>query len=57
MSGFLRICGRKEGGYIRCDQGEKLANCKEFVTTMQRDHHYSVEPTGADSPSQNGGVE
>ena len=25
--------------------------------TMQRDHHYSVKPTGADSPSQNGGVE
>ena len=57
MSGFLRIVGPKEGGFIRCDLGGKLANCKEFVTIMQRDHRYSVEPTGADSPSQNGGVE
>ena len=38
-------------------KGGKLANCKEFVTTIQRDHHYSVGLTGADSPSQNGGVE
>ena len=57
MSGFLRICARKEGGYIRCNQGGELANSEDFFTTMQRDHQYRVEPTGADSPSQNGGVE
>ena len=27
MSSFLRIGGRKEGDFIRCDQGRKLANC------------------------------
>ena len=57
MSGFLKICGRKEGGYIYCDQGCELANCKEFVTRIQRDHQYRVEPTGADSHSRNSGVE
>ena len=34
MSSFLQIGGRKEGGFMRCDQGGKLANCKEFFTTM-----------------------
>ena len=57
MSGFLVICGQKEGGYICCDQGGKLANCKEFVTTMHHDHHYSIGPTRADSPLQNSSVE
>ena len=57
MSSFLKICGYKEGGYIRCNQGSELANCREFGTTMQRDHQYQVEPTGADSPSQNSDIE
>ncbi|KAL7538057.1 LOW QUALITY PROTEIN: hypothetical protein ACHAXR_008252 [Thalassiosira sp. AJA248-18] len=56
-SDFLSLFGLPEGGIIRCDQGGELAACKEFVTRMKRDHNYIVEPTGADSPSQNGGVE
>ncbi|KAL9185818.1 hypothetical protein ACHAXT_003595 [Thalassiosira profunda] len=56
-SAFLKTFGLPAGGTIRCDQGGELARSKEFVTAMQRDHQYSVEPTGADSPSQNGMVE
>jgi hypothetical protein len=44
-------------GLIRMDQGGKLAWSKAFCDTMLQDYGYVVEPTGADSPSQNGGVE
>ena len=56
MSSFLKICGCKEGGYLCCNQGGGLANCKDFVATMQQDNQYRVAPTGVDSPSQNGGA-
>ena len=44
-------------GVIRTDQGGKLARSDAFRTTMMDDFGYTVEPTGADSPSQNGGAE
>ena len=49
--------GRHSGGVIRCDQGGKLARSELFCTTMMDKHLYTVEPTGANSPSQNGGAE
>ena len=56
-SNFLTAFGLKSGGTIRCDQGGELARSKEFRTVMMKRHSYAVEPTGADSPSQNGGAE
>ena len=44
-------------GLVRTDQGGELARCQEFRNMMLHDFGYVVEPTGADSPSQNGGVE
>ncbi len=55
VTAFLETFGLASGGLIRCDQGGELANSHEFVREMMRRHRYVVEPTGADSPSQNGG--
>jgi len=38
-----------DGGCIQTDQGGELARSSAI--------HYTLEPTGADSPSQNGAVE
>ena len=57
INAFLKIYGRKDGGCIRTDQGGELAKCKEFPTLMWDNHRYCMEPTGSDSPSQNGGAE
>ena len=57
MSAFLSTFGLQEGGVIRCDQGGVLACSTEFRTLMLKDYNYKVEPIGADSPSQNGGIE
>ena len=57
VSQFLQMFGRKSGGVIRCDQGGELACSEQFRTTMLEKHLYTVEPMGADSPSQNGGAE
>lgn len=54
---FLRQYGHKNGGKIRCDQGGELARSEEWRSLVLRDFQYCVEPTGADSPSQNGQVE
>ena len=35
-------------------QGGELARCEEFRSAMETEFGYIVEPTGADSPSQNG---
>ena len=56
-SDFLKMHGLPDGGQIRTDQGGELARSEKFRTTMLRDFKYVVEPTGADSPSQNGMVE
>jgi len=44
-------------GVVRTDQGGKLARSAAFRDMMLREFGYVVEPTGADSPSQNGGAE
>jgi len=44
-------------GVLWTDQGGELARSKSFRDMMFREFGYVVEPTGADSPSQNGGAE
>jgi hypothetical protein len=44
-------------GVVRTDQGGELARSKSFRDMMLSEFGYVVEPTGADSPSQNGGAE
>ena len=56
-SEFLHANGLTTGGVIRCDQGGELARSEKICSVMFSRHHYKVEPTGADSPSQNGSVE
>jgi len=57
VSIFLTTYGLESGGFIRCDQGGELARLADFVDMMLRKFNYKVEPTGADSPSQNSGAE
>jgi hypothetical protein len=57
VSHFLQIYGRRSGGVIHCDQGGELARSSAFRSDMMEKHLYVVKPTGADSPSQNGGAE
>jgi hypothetical protein len=55
---FLKEYAHAEGGKIRrCDQGGELARSAEWRKMVLEDFQYYVEPTGADSPSQNGQVE
>jgi hypothetical protein len=54
---FLTQHGHEDGGCIRTDQGGELARSSAFQDMLLRDFHYTLEPTGADSPSQNGAVE
>ena len=57
ISKFLHHHSHKTGGSIRTDQGGKLACSLEFQDLVLRKFHYTLEPTGADSLSQNGAVE
>ena len=57
VSHFLQMYGRSSGGVVRCDQRGELARSSLFRTTLMEKHLYTVEPTGADSPSQNGAAE
>jgi hypothetical protein len=57
VSTFLDIFGRDNDGIIWCDQGGELAKSNAFVSTMLKIFNYVTEPTRADSPSQNRGVE
>jgi hypothetical protein len=41
---------------FRTDQGDELACSSSFHHTILRTFIYVMEPTGADSPSQNGDV-
>jgi hypothetical protein len=54
---FMKEFANEDGGFIRCDQGGELARSSEWRSTMLEEFQYKVEPTGADSPSQNGQVE
>ena len=57
INSFLRKFGHEDGGSIRSDQGSNLAKSPALSDIVLREHNYVFEPTGADSPSQNGGVE
>jgi hypothetical protein len=57
ISEFLRHHGHDDGGCIRTDQGGELARSVALQDLLLRKYHYTLEPTGADSPSQNGAVE
>ncbi len=54
---FLLLHGHPDGGCIRTDEGGELASSIVFCDLLLRDFWYTLEPTGADSPSQNGAVE
>ncbi len=53
---FLIQHGHEDGGCIRTDQGGELARSSAIQDMLLRDFHYTLEPTGADSPAQNGAV-
>ena len=57
ISLFLETFGHEDGGFIRFNQGGELACSTEWRTMALNKCHYVVEPTGADSPSQNGQAE
>ena len=57
VTAFMRRHGHKDGGMIRCDQGGEHARPEEFRTRVLKECNFVVEPTGADDPAQNGGVE
>jgi hypothetical protein len=54
---FLTQHGHDDGGCIRTDQGAELARSLAFQDMLLQDFHFTLEPTGVDSPSQNGAVE
>ncbi len=54
---FLTRFGHEHSGSIRTDQGGELAWTFALSDMVLRMHHYMVELTGVDSPSQNGAVE
>jgi hypothetical protein len=54
---FLDRFGHKDGGLVQMNQGGKLARSTAFTDQLLQRHKYVIEPTGADSPSQNGVVE
>jgi hypothetical protein len=57
VSKFLRHHGHEDRGSICTNQGGKLACSFEFQDLILQKFYYTLEPTGADSPSQNGPVE
>jgi hypothetical protein len=53
---FLDHCDHELVGSICTDQGGKLACLFTFIDMLLSKDKYVIEPTGADSPSQNGAV-
>ncbi len=50
-------CDWNVGGFIRCNQGGELARSQALVDMALTEFGYKVEPTGANSLSQNGQAE
>ncbi len=57
IGAFFALHGHPDGGCLRTDQGGELASSTAFGDLLLWDFPYTLEPTGADSPSQNGAVE
>jgi hypothetical protein len=57
VESFLTRFGHADGGSIRTDQGGELARSSSFTAMITDRFNYTIEPTGSDSPSQNGAVE
>jgi hypothetical protein len=57
IDAFLKRHGHSNGGSLRTDQGGELARSSHLLDMVLRKYNYVFEPTGADSPSQNGAVE
>ncbi len=57
IDAFLSRFGHEHGGSICTDQGGELARLLGLSNAVLRTHRYVMEPTGADSPLQNGVVE
>ena len=57
VDAFLSRFGHDLGGSIHMDQGGELARLLALSDLVLRKHNYVLEPTGADSPLQNGSVE
>jgi hypothetical protein len=56
VDAFLSRFGHAHGRSIRTDQGGELARSLALSDLVLRTHTYVLEPTGANSPSQNGSV-
>ncbi len=54
---FLHLHGHEEGGNICTDHDGKLTRTLDFQDLVLCTFHYTLEPTGANSPSQNGAIE
>jgi hypothetical protein len=52
---FLTQHGHENGRCILTNQGGELARSHAFQNMLLRNHHYTLEPTGSDSPSKIGG--
>jgi len=57
LDAFFARFGHEHGGSVRTDQGGELARSSDLSDLFLRKYHYVMEPTGADSPSQNGAIE
>ena len=57
VSEFLRHHGHEDGGCVHTNLGGELAHSVAFQDFLLRTFHYTLEPTGVDSLSQNGAVE
>jgi hypothetical protein len=57
ISEFLQQNGHVDGGCIHTNQGEELAWSRALQDMVLCDHHYTLDPTSSDSPSQNSAVE
>jgi hypothetical protein len=57
VKAFLAQHCHANGGCVRTDQGGELAKSPKFRDLLLRKCNYTIEPTGANSPSQNWSAE
>ncbi len=56
IGAFFALHGHPDGWCIQTNQGGELASSSAFGNLLLRDFWYRLEPTGADSPFQNGAI-